>query len=73
VWKSGSLPVDIPAIVSNHRTFEALAASYGIPFHHLPLAGGSSAETKRAQEQQVEALIEPSASTSSCWRATCRS
>jgi formyltetrahydrofolate deformylase len=56
-WKSGSLPVDIPAIVSNHRTFEALAASYGIPFHHLPLAGGSSAETKRAQEQQVEALI----------------
>jgi formyltetrahydrofolate deformylase len=56
-WKSGSLPVDIPAIVSNHRTYEALAASYGIPFHHLPLAGGSSAETKRAQEQQVEALI----------------
>jgi formyltetrahydrofolate deformylase len=57
-WKSGSLPVDIPAIVSNHRTYEALAASYGIPFHHLPLVGGSSAETKRAQEQQVEALIE---------------
>jgi formyltetrahydrofolate deformylase len=57
-WKSGSLPVDIPAIVSNHRTYEALAASYGIPFHHLPLVGGSNAETKRAQEQQVEALIE---------------
>ena len=57
-WKSGSLPVDIPAIVSNHRAFEELAASYGIPFHHLPLVGASSAETKRAQEQQVEALIE---------------
>ncbi len=57
-WQSGSLPVDIPAIVSNHRTFESLAASYGIPFHHLPLAGGSSAEAKRAQELQVEALIE---------------
>ena len=57
-WKSGSLPVDIPAIVSNHRSFEALAASYGIPFHHLPLVGGSNAETKRAQERQVEALIE---------------
>ena len=57
-WKSGSLPVDIPAIVSNHRSFEALAASYGIPFHHLPLVGGSTAETKRAQEMQVEALIE---------------
>jgi formyltetrahydrofolate deformylase len=57
-WKSGSLPVDIPAIVSNHRSFEELAGSYGIPFHHLPLVGGSSAETKRAQEQQVEALID---------------
>jgi formyltetrahydrofolate deformylase len=56
-WKSGSLPVDIPAIVSNHRSFEELAGSYGIPFHHLPLAGGSTAEVKRAQEQQVEALI----------------
>ena len=56
--KSGSLAVDIPAIVSNHRTFEALAASNGIPFHHLPLAGGSSADTKRAQEQQIEALID---------------
>jgi len=57
-WKSGSLAVDIPAIVSNHKSFEALAASYGIPFLHLPLVGGSSAETKRAQEQQVEALID---------------
>ena len=61
-WKSGSLAVDIPAIVSKHRRFEQLAASYGIAFHHLPLptseAAGSSAETKRAQEQQIEALIE---------------
>ncbi|MDE2567127.1 MAG: formyltetrahydrofolate deformylase [Burkholderiales bacterium] len=60
--QSGSLAVDIPAIVSNHRRFEGLAASYGIPFHHLPLAAGAdgrvAAEAKRAQEQQVEALIE---------------
>ena len=56
-FRSGSLAVDIPAIVSNHRSFESLAASYDIPFHHLPLVGGSSAETKRAQELQVEALI----------------
>ena len=56
-WKSGQLLVDIPAIVSNHRTFESLAASYAIPFHHLPLKGGSDAATKRAQEQAVEAII----------------
>jgi len=52
------LPVDIPAVVSNHRAFESLAGSYGIGFHHLPLAAGASAEAKRAQEQQIEALID---------------
>jgi formyltetrahydrofolate deformylase len=57
-WRSGWLPVDIPAIVSNHPDYAELAASYGIPFHHLPLPTGASAELKRAQEQQVEALIE---------------
>ncbi|MCA6218168.1 formyltetrahydrofolate deformylase [Ideonella sp. B7] len=56
-WKSGQLAVDIPAIVSNHTTFQSLVESYGIPFLHLPLAGGSDAETKRAQEKQIEGLI----------------
>ena len=56
-WKSGHLDVDIPAIVSNHADFAELAASYGIAFHHLPLPTGSTAEVKRAQEQQIEALI----------------
>ena len=55
---SGQLAADIPAIVSNHRTYEGLARANGIAFHHLPLAGGSDAATKRAQEQQIEALIE---------------
>lgn len=56
-WKSGQLPVDIPAIVSNHPDFAELAASYGIPFHHLPLPTGSSAAVKREQEQRIEALF----------------
>ena len=56
-WHSGQLNVDIPAIVSNHPTFAELAQRYGIPFHHLPLAAGASAEAKRQQEQQVEALV----------------
>jgi formyltetrahydrofolate deformylase len=57
-WKSGQLAVDIPAIVSNHATYAALAESYGIPFHHLPLPAGADAAAKRAQEQQVEAIVE---------------
>ena len=57
-WKSGQLAVDIPAIVSNHPDHADLAASYGIPFHHLPLPTGSSTAAKREQEQRIEALIE---------------
>ncbi len=52
-YKSGLLPVEIRAIVSNHTDFYQLAASYNIPFHHLPLAAGASAEAKRVQEQKV--------------------
>jgi len=57
-WQSGQLPVEIPAIVSNHPDYAELAASYGIAFHHLPLPTGAGPEVKRAQEQQVEALVE---------------
>lgn len=52
-YKSGLLPVEIPAIVSNHTDFYQLAASYNIPFHHLPLALGASEEAKRVQEDRV--------------------
>ncbi len=57
-WRSGWLDIDIPAIVSNHPDYAELAASYGIPFHHMPLPTGSGMDVKRAQEQQVEALVE---------------
>lgn len=57
-YKSGLLPVEIKAIVSNHSDFYQLAASYNIPFHHLPLATGASAEAKLAQEQKVLEIIE---------------
>jgi formyltetrahydrofolate deformylase len=52
-YKSGLLPVEIPAIVSNHMEFYQLAASYNIPFHHLPLATGADEATKLAQEARV--------------------
>lgn len=55
--QSGQLDVEVAAIVSNHPDFAALAGSYGVAFHHLPLAAGASTEAKRAQELQVEALV----------------
>jgi formyltetrahydrofolate deformylase len=53
-YRIGALGVEIPAIVSNHRDFYRLAASYDIPFHHLPV----TAESKRDQERRLLEIIE---------------
>jgi formyltetrahydrofolate deformylase len=47
-WKTGSLPVDVAGVVSNHDDFAELAASYRIPFHHIPVtpAGKGAAESQ---------------------------
>jgi formyltetrahydrofolate deformylase len=50
----GALPVEIPAIVSNHRDFYRLAASNNIPFHHLPI----TPETREKQERRLIEIIE---------------
>jgi formyltetrahydrofolate deformylase len=52
-WKSGHLPIEIPAIVSNHMDYYQLAASYNIPFFHLPI----TAETKPLQEAKLRDII----------------
>jgi formyltetrahydrofolate deformylase len=53
-WSIGSLQIEIPAIVSNHRDFEGLARMYDIPFHHIPVAP----ETKDDAEQQLLRLVD---------------
>lgn len=55
--QTGHLPIEIPAIVSNHRDFYQLAASHNIPFHHFPLLGGTD-EQKAAQEARIIEVIE---------------
>ena len=57
-YRSGLLPVEIPAIVSNHMDFYQLAASYNIPFHHLPLEAGASESAKLAQESRIIELLD---------------
>lgn len=52
-WSTGSLQIDIPAIVSNHRDFEKLADTYGIPFHYIPV----TADTKSAAEEKLLGLV----------------
>jgi formyltetrahydrofolate deformylase len=53
-WKNGLLPVEIPAIVSNHPDAEPIARSHGIPFYHLPI----TPETKPAQEARLLELVD---------------
>jgi formyltetrahydrofolate deformylase len=52
--ESGSLPVEVPAIVSNHEDFRGLAEWHGIPFHHVPVTPG----TKPTAEAELRRLVE---------------
>lgn len=52
-YRIGALPIEIPAIVSNHRDFYRLSAANDIPFHYLPV----SPENKQRQEQQLLEIV----------------
>jgi formyltetrahydrofolate deformylase len=54
-WKSGLLPLDIRAIVSNHREFYQLAASYNVPFHHIPVTAATKAQAEAKQYEVIAA------------------
>ncbi|GDY04470.1 formyltetrahydrofolate deformylase [Phycisphaerae bacterium] len=53
-WQSGHLPIDIRAVISNHRDLEQLAAKYQVPFHYFAITPA----TKTVVEAQQYALIE---------------
>jgi formyltetrahydrofolate deformylase len=53
---TGALNIEIPAIVSNHRDFEKLAESYGIPFHHIPVTKDSKADAEARLMELVREL-----------------
>ncbi|SED80195.1 formyltetrahydrofolate deformylase [Arthrobacter alpinus] len=52
--RTGELPVEIVAVVSNHETHKDLVDWHGIPFHHIPV----TPETKPAAEAELLALVE---------------
>jgi formyltetrahydrofolate deformylase len=53
-WKTGTLPVDIAGVVSNHPDFGELAASYRVPFRHIPV----TPQAKAAAEAELLAVID---------------
>ncbi len=52
-YHCGALNVEIPAIVSNHPDFAALAATYDVPFHHIPV----TPDTKPEAEAELLKLV----------------
>ncbi len=53
-WKTNLLPLDIRAIISNHRDFYQLAASYNVPFHHVPVSKDNKAQAEARQLEIIE-------------------
>jgi formyltetrahydrofolate deformylase len=52
-WRSGELPAEVAAVVSNHAEHAAIAAFSDVPFHHLAL----TAENRQAQESALIELL----------------
>ncbi len=52
-YRTHLLPLDIKAIVSNHRDYYQLAAAADIPFHHIPV----TPDTKTAAEGRLLDLV----------------
>jgi len=53
-WKSGLLALDIRAIISNHREFYQLAASYNVPFHHFAVTAANKREVEAKQFEIIQ-------------------
>ncbi|MFC9176511.1 MULTISPECIES: formyltetrahydrofolate deformylase [Streptomyces] len=60
--RTGALPVEIAAVVSNHTEFAELTASYGIPFRHCPVTKDNKPEAEAqllelVREEDVELVV----------------
>ena len=73
-WHAGQLAGRHRGVVSNHPDFAALARSFGLAVPPLPARRRRAAPKPSARRScRSRRCVERAASTSSCWRATCRS
>ncbi len=52
-WRTGTLPVEIIGVVSNHQDMRSLTEWHGIDYHYLPV----TPEGKAEQERKLMALV----------------
>ena len=55
-WSTGTLPVEIVAVASNHQDMRSLAEWHGVPYHYLPLVDGRKQEQERRLIELYEAV-----------------
>ena len=55
-WSKQALQIDVVGVVSNHLDCEALAASYGVPYHHVPVTPGTKAQAEAELLGLVDSL-----------------
>lgn len=60
--RTGALPVEIAGVVSNHPDFAELVASYGHPFHHIPVTRDGKPEAEAellefVRKENVELVV----------------
>ena len=53
-WRSGELECELTAVISNHPDHAEQVAAVGLPFHHVPVAGGD--EEEEAERRILELL-----------------
>ncbi|MGD6978570.1 MULTISPECIES: formyltetrahydrofolate deformylase [Citricoccus] len=49
--RAGTLPIEIPVIVSNHLDLQPMAFFYGIPFVHIPVTRDADGTTNKAEAE----------------------
>lgn len=55
-YSTGTLPIEVVAVVSNHQDMRSLTEWHGIPFHYFPVIDGRKAD----QERRILDLFEKS-------------
>ena len=55
-YRTGTLPIEIPAVVSNHPDLQRVVEWHGIPYHHLPVTKDTKAEQEAAILEMVDRL-----------------
>ncbi|GAB4100393.1 formyltetrahydrofolate deformylase [Sinomonas halotolerans] len=60
--RTGTLPIEVPVIVSNHTDLAPMAEFYGVPFVHLPVTAATKADAEArlldlVAEHEIELVV----------------